>query len=299
MFLVRTPRIVHAVIASTLLLAPGVTLAEKDLVSRALATDETQPTRSVLAALEREVAGLDHSLDALNAHFFGASGFTPLSDSTTPEGSSLAAVLANRRGTCVGLAIVYLSMARQLGLDAHAVATPVHVFIRVRLPDRVRNVDVMEGGTELDDDIYRRRHRIDQAAIDAGVFMRDLNDDEVIAHLLSNQGVALSKQGMTKEALGRYKKALRLHPQLVAAWYNQGIDLMKLGKLEKALASFDTAIRLYPADAQAHNNRGLVHARLGNLEQAQADFKLALRLQPDLYEAERNLRILTSPKAPD
>jgi regulator of sirC expression with transglutaminase-like and TPR domain len=96
----------------------------------------------------------------------------------------------------VDLAIVYLAMAQRLGLDAHAVATPVHLFVRVRLPDgTVRNVELMEGGIHLDDDIYRRRYRISQDAIEAGVFLRNLTNGEAVAHLMSNQGVALSKQG--------------------------------------------------------------------------------------------------------
>ncbi|MGH9869161.1 MAG: tetratricopeptide repeat protein, partial [Candidatus Polarisedimenticolia bacterium] len=295
-FLVRTPRIVHAFIALSLLLAPRDISAGQDLVARALSTDERRAPRSLLADLEREADGLrggSTPLDTLNAHFFGPSGFIPISDPASVEGSSMVAVLENRRGTCVTLAIVYLSMARQLGLDAHAVATPVHVFVRVRLPDRVRNVELMEGGTELDDDIYRRRYKIDQAAIDAGVFMRDLTDDDVIAHLLSNQGVALSKQGKPKDALRRYRKALRLHPQLPAARYNAGIDLMSMGKLKKALASFDEAISLHAADAQAHNNRGLVKGKLGDRAGAEADFRLALQLDPTLAEAERNLRRLS------
>ncbi|MGI0034423.1 MAG: tetratricopeptide repeat protein [Nitrososphaera sp.] len=254
-----------------------------------------------MAAFEQEVIalkGASVTLDALNAHFFGPDGFVALSDSASPEGSSIAAVLENRRGTCVGLAIAYLSMARRLGLDAHAVGTPVHIFVRVRLFDRVRNVELMEGGIALDDDIYRSRYKIDQASIDAGVFMRDLTDDEVIAHLLSNQGIALSKQGKTKDALRRYKKALRLYPELVAAWYNQGLDLMNLGKLKKALATFDEAIRLHAADAQAHNNRGIVKAKLGDRAGAEADFRLALQLEPGLAEAEANLRRLAGGREP-
>jgi regulator of sirC expression with transglutaminase-like and TPR domain len=249
----------------------------------------------VVQELDREVDSFPREgggFSALYAHFFGRAGFTAISDSAAPEGSSIAAVLENRRGTCVGLAIVYLAMAQRLGLDAHAVATPVHLFVRVRLPEGVRNVELMEGGIHLDDDIYRRRYRISQEAIDAGVFMQDLTNEEAVAHLLSNQGVALSKQGRPRKAVERYRKALKFHPTLVAAWYNYGIDLMTLGRLKKAKAAFDRAISIYPADAQAHNNRGLVKVKLGDLAGARADFQKALQLDPSLAEADANLRRL-------
>ncbi|HKY33274.1 MAG TPA: tetratricopeptide repeat protein [Candidatus Polarisedimenticolia bacterium] len=249
---------------------------------------------AVLAAFDREAATLypDPTLVALNARFFGQTGFAAIPDASAPEGSSVAATLQNRRGTCVGLAIVYLAFAERLGLDARAVATPVHLFVRVRLPDGVRNVELMEGGIHLDDDIYRRRYRIDSKAIEAGVFMRDLTTDQVLAHLLSNQGVTLSRQGKTASALRRYRKALELAPDLVVAWYNQGIDLMKQGKLEKALASFDTAIGIYASDGPAHNNRGLVRLKMGDVEGARADFERALQLEPGMREAEENLKRL-------
>ena len=64
----------------------------------------------------------------------------------------------------------------------------------------------------------------------------------VIAHLLPNQAVALSKQGKLDEALARYDAAPELTPQLVAAWHNRRIDLMTAGRVRDALAGFDRAI---------------------------------------------------------
>jgi len=230
---------------------------------------------------------------ALSEHFFGPGGFASSSDLSGPEGVSVAAVLDSRRGTCVGLAIAYLALAQRLGLDAHAVATPAHVFIRVHLGGAVRNVELTESGREVEDDAYRRRHKIDDASIASGVFMRELSNAEVIAHLLSNQAVALGKQGRLDDALARYEAALTLDPQLVAAWYNRGLDLMSAGRLPEALADFSRAIELYPSDAQAHNNRGLAKVKLGDREGARADFTRALKLQPGMKEARENLKRLT------
>ena len=194
----------------------------------------------------------------------------------------------------MGLAIVYLALAQRLGLDAHAVATPVHLFIKVKLDGHARNVELLEAGREIDDDTYRRRYKIDEASITSGVFMRELTNAEVIAHLLSNQAIALSRQGRLEDALTRYDAALELAPQLVAAWYNRGIDLMSAGRLQHALASFNRAIDLYPSDAQAHNNRGLAKLKLGDVEGARTDFERALAIEPSLTEADENLRHLLS-----
>ena len=232
------------------------------------------------------------TLAAFNRHFFGQDGFVALHDQTTEENTSVAAVLNNRRGTCMGLAIVYLAMAERLGLSAHAVPTPVHLFIRVQLEDGTRNVELLEEGHEIPDDLYLRRDRIAEASIERGVFLRDLTNDEVIAHLLSNQATALSRDGRLDDALARYDHALELAPQLVVAYYNRGIDFMNTGRLEEAIVSFDRAIDLHPNDAQAYNKRGITKARLGDMEGARADFQRALELEPGMREAEENLRKL-------
>ena len=125
--------------------------------------------------------------------------------------------------------------------------------------------------------------------------MRDLTNAEVMAHLLSNQAVALSKDAKIEEALSRYDDALDLAPQFVAAWYNRGIDLMSAGRVKDALESFDRSIALYASDAQAHNNRGLAKLRLGDAEGARADWIRALGLAPGMSEAEENLKRLQAP----
>jgi regulator of sirC expression with transglutaminase-like and TPR domain len=231
-------------------------------------------------------------LSALNARFFGPEGFRAIHDLSGPESVSVASVVEKRQGTCMGLAVVYLAMAEELRLDAHAVSTPDHLFIRVDLGDDVLNVELLEKGRHIDDDLYRRRHKIDPASIEAGVFMRDLTPGEVIAHLLSNQAVVLSKEGKLVEALARYDAALERAPQLVAAYYNRGLQLMRTGRLEEALRDFDRAIQLHPGDAEAFNNRGLTKVKLDDLEGARADFERALELEPGMREARENLSSL-------
>lgn len=282
------------------------TLASGGILASALSVE---PTPLSPGAIDRYVSQLNAEADAilgplgpspsidrvfaaLNRHFFGAEGFKALTDLATAENISVATVLDNRQGTCMGLAIVYLALADRLGLSAHAVATPVHLFIRVQLDSGPRNVELLEEGRETPDDLYRRRNRIAESSIERGVFLRDLTANEVIAHLLSNQGIALSREGKLDEALARYDRALEMAPQLVVSYYNRGIDLMHMGDLEEAVASFDDAIDLHPNDAQAHNNRGITKARLGDIGGARADWQRALELEPGMREAEENLRKL-------
>jgi len=134
------------------------------LVAALQAETTTLPATDIdrlVAEVDAEVASIRPAapstpaqlLAALNRHFFGADGFAALQDLSTPENTSVAAVLENRRGTCMGLAVIYLLLAERLGLSVHAVPTPVHLFIRVQLEGGPRNVELLEEGRELPDDI--------------------------------------------------------------------------------------------------------------------------------------------------
>jgi regulator of sirC expression with transglutaminase-like and TPR domain len=292
-------------IAGLFSLAGSVSGKHQDIARVALGVEPNRLDRHEIATLlarletESQAVGARVTRDAqafevfqaLNAHFFAREGYAALTDLAAPENGSVATVLRNRRGTCVGLAIVYVALARRVGLDAYGVATPEHVFVRVRLPDGLRNVELLEGGREIDDATYRRTYKISPESVTAAVFMTRLTDEELVAHLICNQAVALGRQGDAR-AFQLYDRALRLHPRLVAAWYNRGIELMNARRLDDAVVSFGRAIELDPSDAQAHNNRGLAYQGLGRDVDARRDFESALRIDPALGEARKNLEAM-------
>ena len=82
-----------------------------------------------------------------------------------PKSLSLPDLLKDRRGTCVSLVILYLSIAERLGLNVHAAATPVHLFVRYEGPEGVINIETLELGRTIEDVEYSRRHRIADSSV--------------------------------------------------------------------------------------------------------------------------------------
>ena len=138
-----------------------------------------------------------------------------------------------------------------------------------------------------------------------------------------NQGVVLANQGRSKEAIQKFREALKVSPDYVSAMGNLGrlftesgqaaeaVDVLKraieiepgraefrttlgnalrmLGRPEEALAAHEEALRLKPDYANAHNNLANVLLDLRRFKEAVAHYEEALRIRPDASDAHNNL----------
>jgi len=232
------------------------------------------------------------TIDAINDLLFTKEGYHGTIALADPNSLSISKLLETKRGTCVSLVILYLAIAERVGLDVHAAATPIHLFVRYEDPEGIVNVETLEGGRTVEDADYRRQHRMTDSSIDRGLFMRPLTKRAVIAHFLSNRGAIASRDGRKEEALEDFDAAIELYPDLEAAYYNRGLEHLKAGELEAAKADLTKAIELHPLDAQAFNNRALAEIKLGDTAAAKRDFEAAIRIDPAQKEVRENLKRL-------
>lgn len=113
----------------------------------------------------------------------------------------------------------------------------------------------------------------------------DANDDELLANLLANQGVALSALGRYTEALPSYHAALTLRPDHLTAQLNLGVALTAQGDLDEAVMWLNNAVYLSPDNADAHYNLGLALYKQDKFNDAVRECLEALRLRPTYIEA--------------
>ena len=60
-----------------------------------------------------------------------------------------------------------------------------------------------------------------------------------------------------------YDQAIKLDPNLAAAYFNRGLVHRRSGSADRAIADYDQAIKLNPNNVAAYNNRGIAYADSG------------------------------------
>lgn len=90
------------------------------------------------------------------------------------------------------------------------------------------------------------------------------------------------------DAVRDYQEAIRLDPQLVAAYTNSADLLAKAGRTDDAKAAFDRTVKAFPNDPLVYNNRGMFFQQSNQPEKAVADYSRAIELDPNYFYAYTN-----------
>ncbi len=194
-------------------------------------------------------------LRLLNRFFFQELGFSGnVNDYYDPRNSYVHCVLETRRGIPITLALLYVELANQVGLDACGISFPGHFLAKVHMPQGEIVIDPFTGQSMSRDALdallvpYRRRSSrdgLDEAPL--GSFLLPARPREVIARMLRN----------LKEVFRSSQDAGRL-----------------LGVAERLVI-------LLPDAWEERRDRGLVHAALGARFPAMADLAGYLEHAPD------------------
>jgi len=198
-------------------------------------------------------------LRALNQYFFGELAFAGnINNYYDRRNSYLHEVLATRRGIPITLALLYIELAGQLGLQARGVSFPGHFLVKLRLPQGEVVVDPFNGRSlsrdELDERLapYRARHGLEgDFETPLGLFLQAAPPRDVLARLLFN----------LKEI------------------HRTGEDWPRLLAVQQRL------VLLLPAAAEERRDRGLTWAELGRPVEAADDLAAYLAARPEAEDA--------------
>lgn len=131
-------------------------------------------------------------LRLLNRFFFEELGFAGnLNDFHDRRNSSIAAVLATRRGIPISLAVLYLEIGQQAGLAVRGVSFPGHFLVKVSMARGEVVIDPFSGQSLSREDLEERlapwRSRLGSAdELPLGLFLQSATPREVIARMLRN-----------------------------------------------------------------------------------------------------------------
>jgi tetratricopeptide (TPR) repeat protein len=201
----------------------------------------------------------------LSTLLFDRLGFAREVDDPSLDFVLLPTVLRRRRGSCVGLGVLFLALAEALRQRASGVLMPGHFFVRLEQVDGSHNVELLRRGEQMPDAWYGQRFPIPstEAASQHPVgwtseYARPLTFDETLGVIEYDVGSERRRQQRLVEARSAYQRAIRSFPGFAEAHASLGATLQLLGKLDDAEASYERARAINPELAGVAWNRALL-----------------------------------------
>jgi len=171
-----------------------------------------------------------------------------------------------KRGNCLSFSIMFVAMAREVGLDAG-----------------FQEVDIPPDWT-LDEDTFVLNRHVN-TYVDLGLSgtrtvdfniddfktsyeMRTISDERAMAHFYNNIGVERMQAGSTTSALAYFRRAIANAEMYSPAWIHLGILYRRHGDRDHAEAAYMKALQVNPRDLVAMSNLASLYEMSGDRERA-------------------------------
>jgi regulator of sirC expression with transglutaminase-like and TPR domain len=198
-------------------------------------------------------AGADtiEKVHLLSDFLFAQKGFDGNRDQfADPRNSFLNEVLERRRGIPITLAVVYIEVGRQLGLNLFGVGFPAHFLVKAVDERGELIIDPFNGGMILGlDEIRARLNKIYGQPVDLNpAMLKAVGAREILTRMLRNLKNIYASGSDWNRALGTLDRILILDPRAVE-------EMLERGGLHERLECFGLALadfRAFLAQAPEH-----------------------------------------------
>lgn len=154
-----------------------------------------KPYGGLKAPLEKKINEINQFVfTELHFRFPPHSSYAPEVDMYT----FLPSVLDTRRGVCLGVSLLYISLAQRLDAPLEIITPPGHIYVRCDTGNTIRNIETTARGIHLPSETY------------LGINTRSLQKrtkKETIGMAHFNQAAVYSQQGDYSKATASYRKA--------------------------------------------------------------------------------------------
>jgi regulator of sirC expression with transglutaminase-like and TPR domain len=146
-----------------------------------------------------------------------------------PDNSFVHKVLESRRGIPITLAIIYIELARTVGLDAEGVSFPGHFLIKINLHKGPVVLDPFTGQSLSKEDLlerlepYRRSFGLssdssgskgsEDSEVPIGLFLQAATPKDILLRMLRNLREVYSQQGQPEKVKKVVERILVLAPE--------------------------------------------------------------------------------------
>jgi Flp pilus assembly protein TadD len=223
-------------------------------------------------------------MDAL----FGRNGLDVTYGNT--ETKTAAETFESRSGNCLSFTMLFVAMARYVGLDASyqevseilswdrrgdVAVSNRHMYAEIASSEGPIQVDFLPGVEKR----YRSVRRIDEP--------------RVLAHYYSNVGAEALTEDNLERAMEMFTKALEADPTLAPAWVNKGVTHRRLGEIAAAEDCYLRALELNREEISAASNLAGLYRSTGRARLAAPYLKQVKkhRRQNPFYHLQRGLEL--------
>jgi tetratricopeptide (TPR) repeat protein len=136
----------------------------------------------------------------------------------------LPSVIDSRRGVCLGVSILYLSLAQRLDLSLEAITPPGHIYVRYKSPSgEITNIETTARGVDIPSERY--------LSLEARK-LQERNIKEVIGLAFMNQAAVAWQKEDSKVAIDLYERGRLFLPDDSLIQTFLGFQYLFIGQLE-------------------------------------------------------------------
>jgi regulator of sirC expression with transglutaminase-like and TPR domain len=234
----------------------------------------TQAEVDILASrLQRRLA-LDASnvqkLRMLNHFFYHELGFAGnVNDYYDPDNSYLHRVISTRRGIPISLAVVYMELAQQIGLNMKGISFPGHFLMKLSVQSGDIVLDPFNGVSLSREDLEERLEPFFEqqgypADIPLASYLQAAHPRDILVRMLRNLKMLFVDHMRWQRVLGVQQRLVLLLPDDITERRDRGLAYANLECPQAALQDLEAylAERPYASDAE------MIRSRLPELREA-------------------------------
>jgi regulator of sirC expression with transglutaminase-like and TPR domain len=180
-------------------------------------------------------------LRLLNHFFYLELGFSGnINDYYHPDNSYIHRVIATRRGIPISLAVVYMELAQQIGLDVKGISFPGHFLMKLSVQSGEIILDPFNGASLSREELEERlepylMHNEPLSAISLGEYLHAAQPREILVRMLRNLKSLFIENGDWHHLLDVQQRLLVLIPDDVIELRDRGLAYARLQCARPAL----------------------------------------------------------------
>lgn len=213
--------------------------------------------------LPRDIAQIP-KLRLLNHFFYQELGFAGnVNDYYDPDNSYLNKVLISRKGIPISLAVIYMELAQQIGLQVKGISFPGHFLMKVPVKSGDIIIDPFNGASLSREEIEQRlepyiNSEKEHSELSLTRLLADAEPREILVRMLRNLKALFAEHPDWQQFLNVQKRLMILLPDDMNERRDRGLAYAHLDCPQAALQDIEAYIAAHPNAKDGSKLRSLL-----------------------------------------